>query len=215
MASLAVAPNGSNETVNKTTTTKGTSVVIEMKLRDDELNESIKGIDHVLTTYKGRESVLTKPLMNALESMKKQLKERVKYQSTLPKQQQQPPPPPPVDDFMLTCQELSEKKVDIERLYTVLKFEQMKKQKADGAAEKRKKDLFFKLPIEIILDRIVPWFCNVKEATTMAVTALKPRTIWDRVICLHDAKAFLNIFGKTKKSFSFIKGSSNEAELVG
>ena len=125
MASLAVAPNGSNETVNKTTTTKGTSVVIEMKLRDDELNESIKGIDHVLTTYKGRENVLTKPLINVLESMKKQLKERVKYQSTLPKQQQQPPPPPPVDEFMLTCQELSEKKVDIERLYTVLKFEQI------------------------------------------------------------------------------------------
>ena len=139
MASLAVAPNGSNETVNKTTTTKGTSVVIEMKLRDDELNESIKGIDHVLTTYKGRENVLTNPLINALKSMKKQLKERVKYQSTLPKQQQQPPPPP-VDDFMLTCQELSEKKVDIERLYTVLKFEQMKKQKADGVAEKSKKD---------------------------------------------------------------------------
>ena len=67
MASLAVAPNGSNETVNKTTTTKGTSVVIEMKLRDDELNESIKGIDHVLTTYKGRENVLTKPLINVLE----------------------------------------------------------------------------------------------------------------------------------------------------
>ena len=60
-----------------------------MKLRDDELNESIKGIDHVLTTYKGRENVLTNPLINALESMKKQLKERVKYQSTLPKQQQQ------------------------------------------------------------------------------------------------------------------------------
>ena len=88
MASLAVAPNGgSNETNNKTTTTKETRVVIELKLRDDELNESLKGIDHVLATYKGRESVLTKPLMKALESMKMKLKELVIYQSTLPKQQ--------------------------------------------------------------------------------------------------------------------------------
>ena len=42
MASLVVGPSGSNETNSKTTTTtKQTSVVIEMKLRDDELNESI------------------------------------------------------------------------------------------------------------------------------------------------------------------------------
>ena len=222
MASLVVAPNGNNKANNnnnsKMTTAKQTSVVIEMKLRDNELNESIKGIEHVLATYKGRENVITKPLIKALESMKKQLKERVIYQSTLPKQQQ-PPPPPPGDNFMLTCQELSEKKVDIERLYTVLKFKQMKKQKADDAG-KGKQDLFFQLPIAIILDHIVPWFCNVKEATTTSTAAiirngaLKPRTIWDTVTCLHDAKSFVNIFGKTKKSFSFVKGSSNEAVSV-
>ena len=117
MASLVVAPNGNNKANNnnnsKMTTAKQTSVVIEMKLRDNELNDSIKGIEHVLETYKGRENVITKPLIKALESMKKQLKERVIYQSTLPKQQQ-PPPPPPGDNFMLTCQELSEKKVDID-----------------------------------------------------------------------------------------------------
>ena len=223
MASLVVAPNGNNKANNnnnsKMTTAKQTSVVIEMKLRDNELNESIKGIEHVLATYKGRENVITKPLIKALESMKKQLKERVIYQSTLPKQQQPPPPPPPPgDNFMLTCQELSEKKVDIERLYTVLKFEQMKKQKVDDAG-KGKQDLFFQLPIDIILDNIVPWFCNVKERTTSTTAiirngALKPRTIWDTVTCLHDAKSFVNIFGKTKKSFSFVKGSSNEAVSV-
>ena len=104
------------------------------------------------------------------------------------------------DAIKLRCKSILDSHIDVNRFCTILRREN----KNLRNKSKKKLDLFSLLPENLIVCHILPLFCKVKHQDSKTdnyneVTVLK------NVITLHDSISVFNCFGKTKKSFTFIR----------